>query len=107
MAFLKFTKLPKHQKFDYKPRYWDPRKEELEERLRMIEERKSGDVEGVKNRIAGGFRRRYESEGSSLRKSQVMKSNLYLLGIIVLLGFLTYMMLVVYLPSLVQMIETN
>lgn len=106
MAFLKFTKLPRNQKFDYKPRYYDPRKEELEERLKKIEESKSGDVEGIKNRIAGGFKRRYETDGS-LRRSQVVRSNLYLLGIIVVLGFITYMMLVVYLPSIIEMLEAK
>ncbi|MEY2904383.1 MAG: hypothetical protein RJA52_399 [Bacteroidota bacterium] len=106
MAFLKFTKLPKHQKFDYKPRFYDPRKEELEERLKKIEERRTGDIEGVKTRISGGFKRRYEVEGSG-RRTQVIRSNLTLLGIIVSLAFITYKMLVVYLPRFVEMLESK
>jgi hypothetical protein len=106
MAFLKFSKLPRNQKFDYKPRYYDARKEELEERLKKIEESKSGDVEGIKNRIAGGFKRRYEVEGSG-RRNQVFRSNLTLLGIIVSLAFITYKMLVVYLPRFVEMLESK
>jgi len=106
MAFLKFTKLPRNQKFDYKPRYYDPRKEELEERLKKIDECKSGDTEKIKNRISGGFRRKYESEGTG-RRTRVVRSNLILVGIIVLLGFITYTMLVVYLPRFVELLESK
>ena len=47
MAVFRFLKLPKHQKYDYIPRYWDPQKEELDERLKRIEDIKSGDAEAV------------------------------------------------------------
>ena len=34
MAFrISFFHTPKHRVFDYKPLYWDPKKEELEERV--------------------------------------------------------------------------
>jgi hypothetical protein len=104
MAFPRFFKIPKHQQYDYKPRYWDPRKEELEERLKRIQQIEEGNIEGVKNRISGGFKRRYQAENSS-RKSQVMRSNLYLLGVIVVLGYVTYLLLTVYLPDIVKMLE--
>lgn len=101
MAFLRFTKIPKHQRYEYKPRYWDPRKEELEERLRRIEEVKQGDAESVKARLAGSFRKGYQgaSEGG-FRQRQVRRSNLVLLGIILLLLLFSYLFISVYLPGI-------
>lgn len=104
MAFPRFFKIPKHQQYDYKPRYWDPKKEELEGRIKRIKQIEEGKIEGVKNRISGGFKRRYQAETPS-RKSQVMRSNLYLLGIIGVLGYVTYLLLTVYLPDIVKMLE--
>jgi hypothetical protein len=102
MAILRFFRLPKHQQWDYKPRYWDPKKEELEERLKRIEEMKSGDAEAMKTRISGGFRRGFGGGDYSARKSQVMRSNLILLGIIVVLVLLAYLFLTLYLPQIAE-----
>jgi hypothetical protein len=57
MALRRFIKLPKHQQYQYKPRYWDPEKDELKERLDRIEALKKGDTEGMKARIASGMKR--------------------------------------------------
>ncbi|MDR0420540.1 MAG: hypothetical protein LBH30_03705 [Prevotellaceae bacterium] len=35
---ITFFKMPKHRTFDYKPRYYDADKEELDERIRKVEE---------------------------------------------------------------------
>jgi hypothetical protein len=43
MALLRFFRVPKHQQYDYKPRFWDPKKEELQERLDRIEKIQGGD----------------------------------------------------------------
>jgi len=101
MAFIRFSRLPKHQQYQYKPRYWDPQKEELEERLKQVENMKGGDAEAIKARLAGGFRRGYQQGGQSrFRKQQVMRSNLVLLGLILLLLFLSYLFIRVYLPEI-------
>ena len=34
---IRFTKLPKHKAFDYKPRYYNEQKERIEERKRKFE----------------------------------------------------------------------
>jgi len=106
MALLKFFKVPKHQQFQYKTRYWDPKKEELEERLRVAEERKNDSVEASKARISSSFRRKgHYSYGNSDFRRREARSNLVLLGIVIVLIALSYMFLVVYLPRIVQMVE--
>lgn len=100
MAVFRFLKLPKHQKYDYIPRYWDPQKEELEERLKRIEDVKSGDTEAVKSRLSGGFRRGYQQGNARFRKQQAKRSNLILLLVVAALIFLTYMFISVYLPEI-------
>ncbi len=65
-----FSKTPSHQRFNYAPRYFDPKKEEMEARLRrelkLDEELGSGDY---RSRISGSFhaaRKRSKQSGSSL-----------------------------------------
>ncbi len=64
MKFLSvFTKAPKHQRFNYVPRFYDPSKGELEERENRIKleisrekgEVKQEDLTGHRRRIAGAF----------------------------------------------------
>jgi len=38
MGLPRFIKLPSHKRFAYSPRYWDPEKEEFEERVRQIKQ---------------------------------------------------------------------
>lgn len=108
MALLKFFKIPKHQQFEYKTRYWDPQKEELNERLKRIEERKNNSVEATKARISSGFRSKgYYHTDSSFRRRQTSRSNIILLAVIVFLVFLSYIFLTVYLPKIVQLVEKS
>ncbi|MEN0005267.1 MAG: hypothetical protein AAF798_14030 [Bacteroidota bacterium] len=106
MALLRFFRVPKHQQYDYKPRYWDPKKEELKERLAQIEQLKNNDAEAAKARISSGFRRGYQANNVS-RKGQVLRSNLVLLAIVGILVVFTYMFLTVYLPEIVNMVESK
>jgi len=60
--FSLFTKAPQYQRFNYNPRFYDPQKEEMQERERRIKEdldRERGIVPDVtenhKSRIAGSF----------------------------------------------------
>jgi hypothetical protein len=105
MALLRFLKLPEHQQYDYKPRFWDPQKEELEERLKRIDEIQDGGTAGARARISGGFRRGYNMD-SKVRSRQVMRSNLMLIGVVVALVVLSYLMISVYLPQIVEMLNT-
>ncbi|MBV6655288.1 MAG: hypothetical protein KI786_16085 [Mameliella sp.] len=101
MALFKFSKLPRHQQYQYKPRFWNPEKEDLEERLKRAEEMKSGDTEGVKARLSGSFRRGYQkAEDNRFRQRQVKRSNMVLLGVIALLILFSYLFISVYLPEI-------
>jgi hypothetical protein len=64
MKFLSvFTKAPKHQRFNYNPRFYDPTKEEMEDResrikIEIARERgtlKPEDLSGYRGRISGAF----------------------------------------------------
>ena len=104
MALLKFFKVPRHQRYKYIPRYWDPKKEEMEERLKRIKGTKEGNIEATKARIAGGFRRGYSNDLQA-RRASVFRSNMLLLGIIALLLFASYMFMIKYLPVIVEALE--
>ncbi|MGH1434576.1 MAG: hypothetical protein ACRBG0_08970 [Lewinella sp.] len=97
-------KVPVHQKFDYKPMYYDPKKEELEERIKGLKELQKDDVEGAKARIASGMRSSYLAD-QEYRKRQVLRSNLVLVGVVIMLIVLGYLLLNVYLPDLNKFIQ--
>ncbi len=97
MALFSFFKKPRHQKFEYKPRYWDPVKEDVEERVKLAK-RESNDSEAVKSRISHGLRRSYNF--SSRNNSRASKrSTIRLFVIIGILLLFCYYFLVVYLPK--------
>ena len=104
MAFLRFVKVPKNQQFEYKTRYWDPKKEELEERLKRIEEMQGTDSESMKARISSGLRSRSYAN-TSYRRQQVMRSNVTLFAVVVGLVFITFLLLTNYLPRLVELLK--
>lgn len=61
MGIINFNKTPKHQRFNYIPRYWDEAKEDLQERVR-IAQGDPGNAEMAKSRIQAGLRRRYSRQ---------------------------------------------
>ncbi|MCB0571486.1 MAG: hypothetical protein KDC66_17065 [Phaeodactylibacter sp.] len=106
MALLRLFKLPKNQRYEYKPRYWDPNKEELQKRLKEVEERKGNSVDAVRARLSSsGFRHGFSAD-NRLRQRQVLRSNLILVGIVVLLILLAYVFLAYYLPRIVESLES-
>ena len=107
MALLKMFRTPKNQRYDYKPRYWDPEKEALEERLGKYKSSKENDVEAVKARLSRGFRRGGSNYkvSSEMRSKQLFRSNMILLAVIAILIFLAYVAFKVYVPGIVNMIE--
>ena len=104
MALMSFFKRPKHQRFEYNPRYYDPKKEDLEKRLRLARKAKDGDPDAIKERISTGFRKKYRAQKGSYN-SGAFRTNMLLLGIITALVVLTYVLLTVYLPRIVQLLE--
>ncbi len=104
MALMSFFKRPKHQRFQYHPRHYDPKKEDLEKRLQLARRAQEGDPDAIKERISTGFRKKYQARKGSGRTS-MFRTNMLLLAIIVVLFGLTYVLLTVYLPRIIQLLE--
>ena len=110
MALLNFFKPPKHQKYNYIPRYWNPKKDDLNDRLEMYKGKDGkNDVEAVKSRLAKGFTRGAGSGSfqikAEMRAAETKRSNRLLVGVIVFLLFLTYLAFKIYVPSIVEALE--
>ncbi|NOU58902.1 hypothetical protein [Marinifilum caeruleilacunae] len=86
-----FFKRPQHKRFNLQPRYWDPAKEEREDRERRIKSElgiKDEDgqyVPNIKGRMRSELRHKL-SDASGARK----KSNIRLLVIFVILAVVAY-----------------
>lgn len=104
MALFSFFRTPKHQQFRYMPRYYNPTKEKLDQIIENAKNRTSNDPELVKMRISSSFRQR-SSGSSELRHRAARRSNILLIVIVILLVAATYMLLNVYLPSLISQLE--
>ena len=105
MLKLKGFRLPNHREFNYVPRFWDPKEEEAEKLHQRVALLQENSTDAAKLRIANGFRRGYHKD-KKYRAKQVFRSNMMLLAIIVALLLLSYVLLNVYLPRLIEMIET-
>ncbi|MFK7980403.1 MAG: hypothetical protein AB8G86_10505 [Saprospiraceae bacterium] len=111
MALMRFFKTPQNQKFDYKPRYWDPKKEELQERLSKYKDETKGDTKAVKNRLRKGFKGKAGSAGvgfretRAIRTKELKRSNRVLLITVVVLALLSYLLFEIYLTEIVDMLE--
>lgn len=105
MAIFNFFKVPRHRKYNYIPRYWDPDKEEREARLRELDRISDpNDIEAMKSRISSGLKRKTRVS-SSYRKKQMMRSNLILAGTILGLILLSFILITRYLPSILEALE--
>lgn len=84
-----FGRTPKHQKFSFEPRFYDPKKEEREQRNRRIQRElattQTDDVTGFENRIKGSFH-------SARKRSQATSSDLQaaLLRIVIILVLVVF-----------------
>lgn len=90
MSFFKPGKLPKPQNFNYIPRYYDPRKEELERRIKAQQSTgDDGKMQALKTRITTNLRHRI-ADSKDYRRRKVVKSNLTIIGIIIILLWVVY-----------------
>jgi hypothetical protein len=105
MSILRFFRPPLHQRYQYKPRFWDPDKDELKERLEQATGEKKGDTDAMKSRIAGHFARRYTKSSMSgeYRLKQERSSNLRLILILAVIILLAYFVLTA--PNVLQYFE--
>lgn len=82
-----FGKRVKNNRFSYTPRYYDPVKEDLKNRLRMASEESSPEV--TKMRIQSGLKRRGRAN-KELEQRNRRRANIRLLVIIGFLVFAAY-----------------
>ena len=97
-----FGKRPKHRKFDYTPRYYDPEKEALEKTINQYKGDRS-DESKMKDRISSGLRNRYAGD-EQYRKKHVKRSNLRIVYISFFLVMVTY--LILKSERILQMVES-
>jgi hypothetical protein len=94
MLKIGFGSRIKPRGFDYSPRYYDPSKEALEDVLSKYSESKETgeDLDRMQSRIRSGLRaKKYIPE--SQYRSQSRASNFRLLYILLILGFIVYVLL--------------
>jgi hypothetical protein len=98
MKFISlFTKAPSHQRFAYNPRFYDPKKEEMEERERRIKselDASKGNPEDLtrhRSRIAGSFQAaRKRSKAASEPNAAVLRSVILICLVVFLMAFITW-----------------
>ena len=91
-----FGRTPKHQKFSFGPRFYDSKKEEMEERKRRVkqemENEKNNSVEGYATRIKGSFhtaRKRSSATPSDLQAS-LIRIGILLFLVIFIIAYLQW-----------------
>ena len=104
MAIFKFMHTPKPRAYKYNPQYYDQQKEDLQSRLSGASESQDDeDPELIKLRISRGFKQKFRQD-AVLRKKQTKLSNIRLIITIVVLLFLSYMLLIKYLPDIEKLL---
>jgi hypothetical protein len=94
MLKLGFGNRAKPKEFGFIPRYYDPVKEELEERINKFKEpsnEKEG-IENTKDRIKAGLRMKHYGD-PNYRSNQVRQSNIRLVYIILVLALAGYVLM--------------
>lgn len=101
MAKFSIFKTPSHQRFEYRPRYWDPKKEDTEAFKARIREVQGQDVEGTKARITSGLKTGYGGD-PLLRAELKRKSNIRIMGIIGILFLVSYFVITRYMDEFIR-----
>ena len=86
MRFPSLIRLPKHQQFEIKPRYYDPVSEEVQERTKRLRELAEDGEEGTRKRIS--FQRQAKSSFSI--NTSLVQLGIAILLVLALLGWLQY-----------------
>jgi len=95
MRLPTIIRLPSHLTFEFKPRYWDPVKEEFEARVeRAKREVGKGSVVDKDGKyipnIKGQMRSHMGSPFQNVRRKETQKANVRFLFILIILGFIAY-----------------
>lgn len=87
MRIPTLSRLPKNKRFNFQPRYYDPIKEEIEERTSRIKsEMDVNTSDAYRENISAAFRRRSRAE----KKSGVMQFAFVILFLLIFIGYLTF-----------------
>lgn len=87
MRLPTLTRLPKNKRFNFQPRYYDPVKEELQERTsRIRSELDESKAATYRENISAAFRRRRRAE----RKSGVMQFGFVIAFVLIFIGYLSF-----------------
>lgn len=88
---IRFFKLPKHKTFSYKPRYYDPIKDEVEERRKLIEQELNGEEKYVPGaHIKGNMRRHIKSSRADLKKNRLQTLIVRVLMMLIIIAILYF-----------------
>ncbi len=107
-----FTKTPQYQRFNYKPRFYDPQKEEMKEREERIRRElelekgitSEGDQQVHRTRIAGAFqaaRRRSKTNPNNPPNAALMRTASLLFVVLFLIAYLQWGKPALYLAFLI------
>ena len=90
MALPSFFKIQQHKTFEYRPRYYDERKEKMQERIKSAEKELgiNNGEQKYQTRITRGSMRGYMTKATAEKK----QSNVRLLIILGAIGLLLYIM---------------
>ena len=90
MKLPRFIKIPQYNRFDYKPLYYDERKERLEAKIKEAQNQK----EGKKGDFKPDFKSKFESRFSrDITAKQKKAASIRLAVIIFFLAVITYIIL--------------
>jgi hypothetical protein len=102
MSLFGFGRRVTPNRFDYKPRYYNPAKEELESRLKMINNQDNAmDPDSIRERISLGLKYR-TGRGESYR-NESRKSNLRV--VIILFALLLLTVLLINSPKILKLLS--
>ena len=97
MALFNFFNRTKHRRFEYTPRYYNPEKEELVQRLSKYKKENRNEIDDAKINIRAGLRNRAPATGGfNLRYSMLVM----LIAVILLL--IAIWLFSAYLPQFIE-----
>ena len=86
MKLPSLTRLTKNKRFNFEPRYYDPIKEEIEERTSMIRKEIGDSDEYFREHISSAFRRRARTE----KTSGILQFILIISFVIIFFGYIYF-----------------
>ena len=94
--FSLFTKTPDHQRFQYSPRYFDPKKEEMKEREERIKRELSTEVINdpgdFRSRLSHSFQtaRKRSKPSNGSKGANLLRLGVLLYLVVLVMAFLTW-----------------